>query len=57
MERAIIQKRYLEDEDAFDYFLHDELGLAERTYRRVKSRAFYKRTFMLRLEVVKGEEN
>ncbi|MGG3449904.1 ArpU family phage packaging/lysis transcriptional regulator [Domibacillus aminovorans] len=57
IERAIIQKRYLEDEDAFDYMIHNELGMSARTYGRVKSRAFYKLAFMLRLEVVKGEEN
>jgi len=51
VEREIIRKRYLEDEDAADYLVYTELGMSERQYYRVKARAFYKLAFMLRLEV------
>ncbi|WP_144508279.1 ArpU family phage packaging/lysis transcriptional regulator [Bacillus mycoides] len=55
-QRNIIIKRYLEDEDVCDYMVYNEMGMSERTYRRVKSRAFYKLAFALRLEVYETEE-
>ena len=39
-QRDIIVKRYLEDEDVCDYMVYNEIGMSERTYRRVKARAF-----------------
>jgi len=50
-EEEIIRKRYLEDEN-FDYIVAGEVGLSERTYTRMKARAFYKLAFMLKLEVL-----
>ncbi|KXY35309.1 ArpU family phage packaging/lysis transcriptional regulator [Bacillus sp. FSL K6-0067] len=41
IQRDIISKRYLEEEDVCDYMIYNEIGMAERTYRRWKSRAFY----------------
>ncbi|MGH1092480.1 ArpU family phage packaging/lysis transcriptional regulator [Bacillus mycoides] len=55
-QRNIIIKRYLEDEDVCDYMVYNEIGMSERTYRRVKARAFYKLAFALRLEVYETEE-
>ncbi|QWH60184.1 ArpU family transcriptional regulator [Bacillus mycoides] len=55
-QRDIITKRYLEDEDVCDYMVYNEIGMSERTYRRVKARAFYKLAFALRLEVYETEE-
>ncbi|MCC2377774.1 ArpU family transcriptional regulator [Bacillus wiedmannii] len=54
-QRNII-KRYLEDEDVCDYMVYNEIGMSERTYRRVKARVFYKLAFALRLEVYETEE-
>ncbi|MDA2639643.1 MULTISPECIES: ArpU family phage packaging/lysis transcriptional regulator [Bacillus] len=56
-QRDIIVKRYLEDEEVFDYMVYNEIGMSERTYRRNKSNAFYKLAFALRLEVYEAEEN
>ncbi|WP_431604008.1 ArpU family phage packaging/lysis transcriptional regulator [Bacillus toyonensis] len=56
IQRDIISKRYLEEEDVCDYMIYDEIGMAERTYRRWKSRAFYNLAFALRLEVYETEE-
>ncbi|WP_350370714.1 ArpU family phage packaging/lysis transcriptional regulator [Bacillus cereus] len=56
IQRDIINKRYLE-EDVCDYMIYNEIGMAERTYRRWKSRAFYNLAFALRLEVYEVEEN
>ncbi|HDR7449331.1 TPA: ArpU family transcriptional regulator [Bacillus toyonensis] len=55
-QRNIIIKRYLEDEDVCDYMVYNEIGMSERTYRRVKARVFYKLAFALRLEVYETEE-
>ncbi|PGT20755.1 ArpU family phage packaging/lysis transcriptional regulator [Bacillus cereus] len=58
-QRDIIVKRYLEDEEVFDYMVYNEIGMSERTYRRNKANAFYKLAFALRLEVyeqVVGEQ-
>ncbi|PEJ83043.1 ArpU family phage packaging/lysis transcriptional regulator [Bacillus toyonensis] len=55
-QRNIIIKRYLEDEDVCDYMVYNEIGMSERTYRRVKARVFYKLAFALRLEVYVTEE-
>ncbi|MED0990280.1 ArpU family phage packaging/lysis transcriptional regulator [Bacillus nitratireducens] len=56
-QRDIIVKRYLEDEEVFDYMVYSEIGMSERTYRRHKSRAFYRLAFALRLEIYETEEH
>jgi ArpU family phage transcriptional regulator len=53
MEREIIYRRYLEDEEIFDYELYNEIGMSERRYYRLKARIFYKLAFILRIEVYK----
>ncbi|TYS14288.1 ArpU family transcriptional regulator [Rossellomorea vietnamensis] len=55
MEREIIYKRYLEDEEIFDYEIYNEIGMSERRYYRLKARVFYKLAFILRIEVYKSE--
>ncbi|MFA9457414.1 ArpU family phage packaging/lysis transcriptional regulator, partial [Halalkalibacter sp. AB-rgal2] len=42
-------------EDEFDYQIYNDLGLSERQYYRIKSRAFYKLAFILKIEVVVEE--
>ncbi|MDM5189373.1 ArpU family phage packaging/lysis transcriptional regulator [Bacillus sp. DX4.1] len=54
IQRDIIKKRYLEEEDMCDYMVYNEIGMSERTYRRWKSKAFY--TLALRLEVYEQEQ-
>ncbi|MGG3448646.1 ArpU family phage packaging/lysis transcriptional regulator [Domibacillus aminovorans] len=51
MERAVLIQRYMTEEDVYDYEVYNELGMSERKYYRLKSRAFYKLAFALRLEV------
>ncbi|TPG86865.1 ArpU family transcriptional regulator [Brevibacillus laterosporus] len=48
----IIQKRYLEHEDALDCILYHELNMSKRTYEREKARAFYLLALMLKVEVI-----
>jgi ArpU family phage transcriptional regulator len=51
LEKQIIEKRYLGDEDVFDYDVYTELHLSERKYYRLKSKALFKLAYMLHLEV------
>lgn len=57
MERRVIELRYLEDDEIFDYNVVAELHLSERKYYRIKSNAIYKLAFALRLEVYVEPEN
>ncbi|OAT71290.1 ArpU family phage packaging/lysis transcriptional regulator [Parageobacillus thermoglucosidasius] len=52
-ERAIIIRRYMLEDDIYDYEIYNGLGMSERKYYRIKSRAFYKLAFALRIEVYK----
>jgi ArpU family phage transcriptional regulator len=52
-ERAIIIRRYISEDDMYDYEIYNDLGMSERKYYRIKSRAFYKLAFALRIEVYK----
>lgn len=53
IERSIIYKRYLQDDELFDYQIYRELNMSERNYYRLKSRVFYKLAFALKIEVYK----
>jgi ArpU family phage transcriptional regulator len=57
LEREIIYKRYLEDEDVFDYEIYNEIGMSERRYYRLKARIFYKLAFILKIEEYKSEKH
>ncbi len=50
LERQVIELRYLNNEETFDYNVYSELHLSERKYYRIKSSAIYKLAFALRLE-------
>uniref|UniRef100_A0A7U3YCX9 Phage transcriptional regulator, ArpU family n=1 Tax=Geobacillus sp. (strain Y4.1MC1) TaxID=581103 RepID=A0A7U3YCX9_GEOS0 len=56
-ERAIIIRRYMSEDDVYDYEIYNDLGMSERKYYRIKSRAFYKLAFALKIEVYKKEES
>lgn len=53
LERTIIYKRYLEENELFDYQIYRDLNMSERNYYRLKSRLFYKLAFALKIEVYK----
>lgn len=55
-EREIIIKRYMDPEEHFDYQVYNDLGLSERSYYRVKARAFYNLAFSLGVEVYEQTE-
>jgi ArpU family phage transcriptional regulator len=50
-EREMIIKRYLSEEEVFDYILYNEMGMSEKTFYRFKARAFYKLALALKIEV------
>lgn len=52
-EREIITRRYLdtEEDEVFDMLLCGELGMSDRTYRRIKAAAFYQLSIKLRMAV------
>ncbi|WP_342365022.1 ArpU family phage packaging/lysis transcriptional regulator [Jeotgalibacillus proteolyticus] len=50
-ERQIIIKRYIQDEEMYDYEVYNDLGMSESKYYRLKSRAFYKLAFAMKIEV------
>ncbi|KAA0547560.1 ArpU family transcriptional regulator [Bacillus sp. BGMRC 2118] len=54
-EREIIYKRYLDEEEVYDYELYNDIGMSERVYYRKKARIFYKLAFILRIEVYKSD--
>lgn len=54
-ERAILIRRYMTEEDLYDYQVYNELHMSERTYHRHKSKAFYKLAFALKLEVYEDQ--
>jgi ArpU family phage transcriptional regulator len=56
IEREVIYRRYLEDEEVFDYEIYNEMGMSERRYYRLKARTFYKLAFILKIEVYKVRE-
>lgn len=56
-ERAILIRRYMTEDDVYDYEIYNDLGMSERKYYRIKSRAFYKLAFALKIEVYKKEES
>lgn len=53
LERTIIYKRYLDEDEQFDYQIYRDLNMSERNYYRIKSRMFYKLAFALKIEVYK----
>lgn len=50
-ERQIIEKRYLEEDEVYDYNVYNEIGVSESKYYRLKSSALLKLAFALCLEV------
>ncbi|QNG60377.1 ArpU family transcriptional regulator [Bacillus sp. PAMC26568] len=56
-ERSIIIKRYMSQEEAYDYEIYNEIGMSERKYYRIKARAFYKLALTLKIEVYSDNES
>lgn len=52
-EREVIIRRYLEDEEMFDYEIYNDVGLSESKYYKLRARAFYKLAIILGIEVYK----
>ncbi|USK48883.1 ArpU family transcriptional regulator [Bacillus sp. CMF12] len=50
-QRGILIKRYMTEEEIYDYQVYSELHMSERTYHRHKSKALYELAFALNIEV------
>ena len=55
-ERELIIKRYMGDDECFDYEYYQENGLTESKFYKLKARAFYNLAFALRIEVYKDKQ-
>ncbi|MGR6763186.1 hypothetical protein ACU1JV_15215 [Paenibacillus sp. T2-29] len=51
IQREVIQRSYLDDEGEFDFIVCGDLGLSDRTFRRIKSEALNILAAALRVEV------
>ncbi len=56
-ERELIIKRFLEEDDVYDYEVYNKLGMSERRFYRYKGRIFYKLAFILKIEVYRDERH
>lgn len=56
-EREILQRRYMrhEDEQEYDTDIMAAMGMGRDKYYRIKSRAFYKLAFAIRIAVMKSD--
>lgn len=54
-EGQVIIKRYLNEDDIYDYEVYNEFYYSERKYNCIKTRAFYKTVLILRIEIYKKE--
>ncbi|UHH06377.1 ArpU family transcriptional regulator [Bacillus subtilis] len=52
-ERQIIVMLYMQPEEMYDYEVYAEMDLSQRSYYRIKAKAFYRLAFSLREEVYK----
>ncbi|WP_407074486.1 ArpU family phage packaging/lysis transcriptional regulator [Paenibacillus larvae] len=50
IQRQIVEKRYLQDEDVTDIYVYTDLHMSERSYYYAKAKALYRLAFALRLE-------
>lgn len=57
LERKIIIREYMSDEELYNYEIYNELGISESKYYKVKSSAFYKLAFILKVEVYHEKVN
>ncbi|WP_338542778.1 ArpU family phage packaging/lysis transcriptional regulator [Paenibacillus tundrae] len=55
IQREVIQRSYLDNEGEFDYISCGEMGLSDRTYRRIKNEAINILSFALDLTVSHNE--
>lgn len=54
-EKDIIVNLYFKYEEPMNYIVYNELGFSEAKYYRIKSDAYYKLAFIMRLQVYKEE--
>ncbi|MNE14021.1 hypothetical protein D3C80_1068790 [compost metagenome] len=56
-QREVIERSYLNDEGEYDFISCGEMGISDRTYRRIKASAIMNLAIAMRLEVYEGQDN
>ncbi|MCP3807152.1 transcriptional regulator [Paenibacillus sp. Lou8.1] len=56
VQREVIQRSYLDDEGEFDFIICGQMGMSDRTFRRLKTEALYILAAAIRLEVLVNNE-
>ncbi|MFD3259998.1 ArpU family phage packaging/lysis transcriptional regulator [Paenibacillus lentus] len=57
MQREVIERSYLDDEREYDFISCGEMGISDRTYRRIKASALRLLAIAMKLEVVLEPED
>lgn len=55
IQREVIERSYLDDEREYDFISCGEMGISDRTYRRIKSTALKLLAIAMKLEVVREQ--
>ncbi|GGH28616.1 ArpU family phage packaging/lysis transcriptional regulator [Paenibacillus segetis] len=55
-QREVIERSYLDNEGEYDFISCGEMGISDRTYRRIKASAIQVLAAFMKLEVVEGDE-
>lgn len=56
-QREVIERSYLDDEGEYDFISCGEMGISDRTYRRIKASAILNLAIAMRLEVYEEQES
>ncbi|MNI43908.1 hypothetical protein D3C73_982550 [compost metagenome] len=56
-QREVIERSYLDDEGEYDFISCGEMGISDRTYRRIKASAIMNLAIAMRLEVYEEQES
>jgi ArpU family phage transcriptional regulator len=56
-EREIIIKCHIKTEDSYDFVVYNEMGYSKAHFYRLKTKAYYKLAFALRVEVYKYKKS
>ncbi|MMZ66742.1 hypothetical protein D1872_292650 [compost metagenome] len=56
-QREVIERSYLDDEGEYDFISCGEMGISDRTYRRIKASAILNLAIAMRLEVYEEQDS
>ncbi|MNP84474.1 hypothetical protein D3C76_1837970 [compost metagenome] len=56
-QREVIERSYLDDEGEYDFISCGEMGISDRTYRRIKASAIINLAIAMRLEIYEEQNS